>query len=51
LKHLVRRYASSSGEFYKDLLQLGYVGLMKAFNDYRTGFDTNISLRRQGFLL
>ena len=32
LKHLVRRYAFSSGEFYEDLLQLGHVGLMKATN-------------------
>src|SRR5215218_8893922 len=35
LNHLVRRYASSSGETYEDLLQVGYIGLMKAINGYR----------------
>jgi len=35
LNRLVRRYASSSGETYEDLLQVGYVGLMKAINGYR----------------
>ena len=36
LNHLVRRYAGSSGEPYEDLLQVGYVGLIKAVNGYRT---------------
>ena len=35
LNHLVRRYAGSSGETYEDLLQVGYIGLMKAINGYR----------------
>lgn len=34
LKHLVRRYAGSSPETYEDLLQVGYVGLMKAVAGY-----------------
>jgi len=36
LNHIVRRYASSSGEPYEDLLQVGYVGLIKAVNGYKT---------------
>ena len=36
LNHIVRRYASSSGEPYEDLLQVGYVGLIKAVNSYET---------------
>ncbi len=36
LNLLVRRYAGSSGEPHEDLLQVGYVGLMKAVNGYRT---------------
>jgi RNA polymerase sigma factor (sigma-70 family) len=35
LNHIVRRHASSSGETYEDLLQVGYVGLIKAVNGYR----------------
>src|SRR5215203_3779190 len=35
LNHVVGRYASSSEEPYEDLLQVGYVGLMKAVNGYR----------------
>src|SRR5215212_4686559 len=35
LNHIVRRYASSSDEPYEDLLQVGYVGMMKAINGYR----------------
>lgn len=35
LNSLVRRYAGSWGEPYEDLLQVGYVGLMKAVNGYR----------------
>ena len=34
LNHLVRRYTGSS-ESYEDLLQVGYVGLIKAVNGYR----------------
>ncbi len=36
LNHLVRRYVGSSGEPYEDLLQVGYVGLIKAVNGYKT---------------
>src|ERR671912_441431 len=35
LNHIVRRYASSSDESYEDLLQVGYVGMMKAIKGYR----------------
>ena len=35
LNHLARRYARSSNEPFEDLLQVGYVGLMKAVNNYR----------------
>lgn len=34
LSHVVRRYARFSGESYEDLLQVGYVGLLKAANNY-----------------
>ncbi|QYJ14403.1 RNA polymerase sigma factor [Rubrobacter xylanophilus DSM 9941] len=34
LGSIARRYAGSSGEPYEDLLQAGYVGLMKAVNGY-----------------
>src|SRR5918999_4573739 len=37
LNSIVGRYASSSGEPYEDLLQVGYVGLIKAVNGYETG--------------
>ena len=36
LNHIVRRYSGSSGEPYEDLLQVGYVGLIKAVNNYNT---------------
>jgi len=36
LKSLVRRYANCSGEPYEDLLQVGYLGLIKAVNGYNT---------------
>jgi RNA polymerase sigma-B factor len=36
LKRIVRRYSGSSGESYEDLLQVGYVGLIKAVNGYKT---------------
>jgi RNA polymerase sigma-B factor len=35
LNHLVRRYTGTSGETYEDLLQVGYVGLIKAVDGYR----------------
>lgn len=34
LNHVVRRYAGTSGEPYEDLLQAGYVGLVKAVGGY-----------------
>jgi RNA polymerase sigma-B factor len=34
LKSIVRRHAVSSGEPYEDLLQVGYVGLIKAMKGY-----------------
>jgi RNA polymerase sigma-B factor len=43
LSSLVRRYATSSGEPYEDLLQVGYVGLMKAVNGYETGSKARFS--------
>jgi RNA polymerase sigma-B factor len=39
LNHIVRRHAASSGETYEDLLQVGYVGLIKAVNGYRVDSD------------
>jgi len=35
LNHLARKYAACSDEAYEDLLQVGYVGMMKAINGYR----------------
>jgi RNA polymerase sigma-B factor len=43
LNHIVRRYASSSNESYEDLLQVGYVGLMKAVNGYRLDSEATFS--------
>jgi RNA polymerase sigma-B factor len=43
LHHLVRRYTRSSGEPYEDLLQVGYVGLMKAVNGYKTDSEAKFS--------
>jgi RNA polymerase sigma-B factor len=43
LNHIVRRYSSSSGEPYEDLLQVGYVGLIKAVNNYRTDSKAKFS--------
>jgi RNA polymerase sigma-B factor len=43
LNHLVRRYADSSGETYEDLLQVGYVGLMKAIRGYEEGSGAKFS--------
>lgn len=43
LNHIVRRYSSSSGEPYEDLLQVGYVGLIKAVNGYKMGSKAKFS--------
>lgn len=43
LAHVVRRYARSSGESYEDLLQVGYVGLLKAVNNYSEGHGASFS--------
>ena len=43
LRHIVRRYASSSGEPYEDLLQVGYVGLVKAVNGYKLDSEARFS--------
>src|SRR5215216_4898557 len=43
LNHIVRRYASSSDESYEDLLQVGYVGMMKAINGYRLNSEAKFS--------
>jgi len=43
LNHIVRRYASSSDESYEDLLQVGYVGIMKAINGYRLDSEARFS--------
>ena len=43
LNHIVRRYASSSDESYEDLLQIGYVGLMKAVNGFRLDSEARFS--------
>lgn len=43
LNHIVRRYASSSNETYEDLLQVGYVGFVKAVNGYKVDSDAKFS--------
>src|SRR5829696_1494349 len=43
LNHIVRRYASSSDESYEDLLQVGYVGMMKAVHGYRLDSEAKFS--------
>src|SRR5215216_4807179 len=43
LNHIVRRYSSSSEESYEDLLQVGYVGMMKAINGYRLDSEAKFS--------
>src|SRR5918998_5919784 len=43
LNHIVRRYTSSSDESYEDLLQVGYVGMMKAVNGYRLDSEAKFS--------
>jgi RNA polymerase sigma-B factor len=48
LNHLARRYASSSSEPYEDLLQVGYIGLIKAINDYK--IDSKASFSSYAYL-
>jgi RNA polymerase sigma-B factor len=43
LNHIVQRYVSSSDESYEDLLQVGYVGMMKAINGYRLDSEAKFS--------
>ena len=43
LNHLVGRYATCSEEPYEDLLQVGYVGMMKAVNGYRLDSEAKFS--------
>src|SRR5215211_6837533 len=43
LNNIVRRYVSSSDESYEDLLQVGYVGMMKAINGYRLDSEAKFS--------
>jgi len=43
LNHVVRRYASSSTESYDDLLQVGYVGLLKAVQGYKLDSSAKFS--------
>ncbi len=43
LNHIVRRYARTSGEPYEDLLQVGYVGLVKAANGYASDSSARFS--------
>jgi RNA polymerase sigma-B factor len=43
LNHIVRRYATTSDESYEDLLQVGYVGMMKAVNGYRLDSEAKFS--------
>ena len=43
LNHIVQRYVSSSNESYEDLLQVGYIGMMKAVNGYRWDSEAKFS--------
>jgi RNA polymerase sigma-B factor len=43
LNHIVRKYFSSSDESYEDLLQVGYVGMMKAVNGYKLDSEAKFS--------
>src|SRR5829696_8758633 len=43
LNHIVRRFTASSDESYEDLLQVGYVGMMKAINGYRLDSEAKFS--------
>lgn len=43
LNHVVRRYSGHSNESYEDLLQVGYVGLIKAVKGYRIDSEAKFS--------
>jgi RNA polymerase sigma-B factor len=43
LNHIVRRYSGTSGEPYEDLLQVGYVGLVKAVRGYKMDSNAKFS--------
>lgn len=43
LRHVVGRYAHTSGELYEDLLQVGYVGLIKAVGNFEIGKNAKFS--------
>jgi RNA polymerase sigma-B factor len=43
LNHIVRRYSGTSGEPYEDLLQVGYVGLVKAVRGYKVDSNAKFS--------
>lgn len=43
LSHIVHRHMNAAGEPYEDLLQVGYVGLMKAVKGYRIGSEAKFS--------
>src|SRR5215203_380993 len=43
LNHLACRYAAASDEPYEDLLQVGYVGMMKAINGFRLDSEAKFS--------
>lgn len=43
LRHIVRRYASTSNDPYEDLMQVGYVGLVKAVHGYQAGSSARFS--------
>src|SRR5918994_6823538 len=43
LNHIVGRYAAWSEEPFEDLLQVGYVGMMKAVNGYRLDSEAKFS--------
>lgn len=43
LSHIVHRYARSSNEVYSELLQVGYVGLLKAIRRYEPDPGTRFS--------
>lgn len=43
LNHIVRRYSGTSGEPYEDLLQVGYVGLVKAVRGYKLDSNAKFS--------
>lgn len=43
LNYIVHRHARSSGEPYEDLLQVGYVGFLKAVREYESGFEARFA--------